>query len=73
MKGDVIGSTLPHAAVGARDCNGYLYGIEQGQWADIVCNGCDAVIRTVPAAELPQVLSEMERAAPVRSRAAGIA
>src|ERR1044071_9714178 len=56
----VVGTTLPHSEFGDADCCGCLNGISRGEQADIVCNECDAVVRTVPAAELQQTLTEME-------------
>jgi hypothetical protein len=55
----VIGTTLPHSDFGDPDCCGCLNGVMRGDEADIVCNECDAVVRTVPAAELQQTLTEM--------------
>jgi uncharacterized protein (DUF983 family) len=57
-------TTIPHSSFGARDCCGCLDGIIE---ATIVCNECGAVLRTVPAAELPKILHEMELAFPVAS------
>jgi hypothetical protein len=37
-----------------------LNGVVHGDHADIVCNECGAVVRTVPAAELLRTLTEME-------------
>lgn len=56
----VIGTTLPHADFGDPDCCGCLNAVVRGDQADIVCNECGAVIRTVPAAALQQTLTEME-------------
>ena len=57
---DVVGTALPHSDFGEPDCCGCLNGIIRGECADIVCNECGAVIRTVPADELRQALTEME-------------
>ena len=70
-KGNVTGTMFRHANFGGGKCCGCLYGITLGNQAAIVCNECEAVIRTVPAADLQQVLTEMERAVPMPSRAAG--
>ena len=56
----VIGTTLPHQCFGDPDCCGCLNGIIRGDVADIVCNECEAVVRTVPPAELQRTLDEME-------------
>jgi hypothetical protein len=45
---------------GAPECCGCLNGIIRGNQADIVCNECDAMIKTVPAADLQRTLDEME-------------
>src|SRR5215471_15546803 len=56
----VIGTTLPHESFGDPDCCGCLNGVVRGDQADIVCNECASVVRTVPAADLQQTLTEME-------------
>jgi hypothetical protein len=56
----VIGTTLTHSSFGAPDCCGCLNGLIRGDHADIVCNECETVVRTVPSAELRQTLTEME-------------
>jgi hypothetical protein len=48
----VVGTMLPHESFGAADCCGCLNGIVRGDVAEITCNECDAVVRTVPAAKL---------------------
>ena len=48
----VVGTTLPHSEFGAPDCCGRLNGITRWNEADIVCNECGEVIRTVPAKDL---------------------
>jgi hypothetical protein len=62
-----IATTLPHSSFGAPACCGCLDGIVRGDQADIVCNECDAVIRTVLAAELQKTLDEMELSLEVAS------
>jgi hypothetical protein len=37
-----------------------LNGVVRGDQADIVCNECGLVVRTVPAADLQKTLDEME-------------
>jgi hypothetical protein len=37
-----------------------LYGIVRGLQGYIECNDCDAVVRTLPVADLTQALNEME-------------
>jgi hypothetical protein len=53
---------IPHSDFGDPECCGCLTGIIRGEAADIECNECAAVIRTVPAIELQQALTEMELA-----------
>jgi hypothetical protein len=55
-----IETTLPHSEFGDSDCCGCLNGIICGEQAAIVCNECDAVIRTVPTGDLEQTLTAME-------------
>jgi hypothetical protein len=62
-----IPTVLPHSSFGDPDCCGCLNGIVRGDEADIVCNECDFVVRTVPKAELRQMLTEMELALDVSS------
>jgi hypothetical protein len=56
----IVATTLPHSDFGGLDCCGCLNGFVHGDHADIVCNECCAVIRTVPAADLQGTLDEME-------------
>jgi hypothetical protein len=51
-------TTLPHSSFGDPDCGGCLNGVLRGDQADIVCNKCDFVVRTVARAELRQTLTE---------------
>lgn len=54
---------LPHQDFGEPDCCGGLAGIIRSDdhgIADVICNECDAMIRTVPTAALEQTLTEME-------------
>ncbi len=55
-----MGTTLPHSSFGDPDCCGCLNGIICGDQADIVCNECEAIVRTVPVADLQQTFDEME-------------
>lgn len=57
---EIIGTTLPHSDFGDPDCCGCLCGIVRGDQADIKCNECDVVVRTVPAADLQKTIDEME-------------
>jgi hypothetical protein len=55
----IVGTTLPHSDFGAPDCCGCLNGIVRGDHAEIVCNECAAVVRTVPAENFEKTLNEM--------------
>jgi hypothetical protein len=50
----------PHSDFGDADCCGCLFGVAQGDLAEIVCNECRVVVRTVPASHLQRTLDEME-------------
>lgn len=58
--GDVQGSTIPHSDFGDAECCGCLNGVIRGELADIICNECEAIVRTVPAVDLAQTFTEME-------------
>jgi len=47
-----IETTLPHSDFGDPDCCGCLSGVIRGDQADIVCNECGTVLRTVPVANV---------------------
>jgi len=51
---------LPNADIGALDCCGCLLAIIRGDQANIECNECGAVVRTVAPADLQRTLDEME-------------
>jgi hypothetical protein len=53
-------TTMPHQSFGAADCCGCLNAVTRGDEADIICGECDALIRTVPVADLERVITEME-------------
>jgi len=63
----MIATWVPHAEVGDPECPGFLYGLVRDGQGFIECNDCDAVVRTVPAAELRQTLNEMEASLDVAS------
>ncbi|MBV8552638.1 MAG: hypothetical protein JOY54_15175 [Acidobacteriaceae bacterium] len=56
----VIGTIIPHSDFWDRECCGCLNAIIRGDQAEIVCNECEKVIRTVPAADVKKVLEEMQ-------------
>jgi hypothetical protein len=51
---------IPHETLGA-DCCGCLIVQVRGDKADIICNQCAALIRTVSVEDLEGVLTEMAR------------
>ena len=51
---------IPHESVGA-DCCGCIFPFIRGDEADLICNECETVIRTVPAAEVDRALAELAR------------
>lgn len=57
---DILGTIIPHSAFGDPDCCGCLDGIVRGDHAEIVCNECGSIVRTVPKDQLRKTLSEME-------------
>ena len=58
----IIQTTIPHADFGAPHCCGCLKGVLHGDGgqADIICNECGLIVRTVSAADLERMLDEME-------------
>jgi len=44
-----------------------LYGVVTGEVANIVCNECSHVVRTMPAADLQRTMDEMESSLEVAS------
>jgi ribosomal protein S27E len=68
-----IETTLPHSEFGDPECCGCLNSVIRGDQADIVCNECGTVLRTVPAANVGQTLTELEIALDVAAKCARIA
>ena len=64
---EVIGTVFAHSDFGAPECCGCLNGVIRGYNADIACNECGAVIKTVPFERLRQTLDEMEASLDVAS------
>jgi hypothetical protein len=58
----VIQTVLPHSAFGNPECCGCLVGSIENDQAEIFCNECEQVIRTVPGLELRNTLDQMELA-----------
>jgi RNase P subunit RPR2 len=51
---------LPHSDFGDPECCGLFCPIERGDSADITCNECGLVLKSVPVADLRRTLDEME-------------
>src|SRR5712671_2325448 len=47
---NVVGTILPHSDFGDPECCGCLNAVVHGDQADVVCNECGAILRSVPAA-----------------------
>jgi hypothetical protein len=54
---------VPHSGFGDPDCWGCLIVVERGDTADLICNECGALIRTVRADEAPLILLRMANGA----------
>lgn len=50
---------VPHQTTGDPDCCGCLYVRIEGDRAEIVCNECEAVLRTVPIDDVERVFNEL--------------
>jgi transcription initiation factor TFIIIB Brf1 subunit/transcription initiation factor TFIIB len=50
---------VPHSDHGNPECCGLILAKVRGDQADLVCNECGAVIRTVPASDAEQTLAQM--------------
>jgi hypothetical protein len=59
---------IPHEFVEKIDCCGCLVVIERGDLADLTCNECGAVVRTVQKAEAAAALAEIESPEICRAR-----
>ncbi|PWT80808.1 MAG: hypothetical protein C5B58_10970 [Acidobacteria bacterium] len=60
---EIYGPLLPHMFFGDPGCCGTLRGLkrlDQPETADIACNECNVVVRTVPMVDLRQTLDQME-------------
>src|SRR5438067_1464028 len=69
--GAEIRTTLPHSSFGDPSCWGCLNGTIRGDQAEIVCNLCEAVIATVPAAGLQKTFDELELTLDISSAVCG--
>ena len=50
---------VPHSGLVDSDCCGCLIVVEHGDNADLICNECGALVRTVPTDEASQILLRM--------------
>jgi hypothetical protein len=50
---------VPHELVGGEDCCGCLIVVERDGQADLTCNECSAVVRTVPIADVERQLLQI--------------
>ena len=50
---------IPHEWLGAVDCCGCIIPVIRGDEADLVCNECGGVVRTVPNNKLQQTLERL--------------
>jgi hypothetical protein len=57
---DVIMTPLPHSAFGHRECRGCLHAFIGGEGADIACDECGAVVRTVTVPQIDWALAQMQ-------------
>ena len=55
---NVVGTI--HSDFGDPECCGCLNAVVHGDQADVVCNECGAILRSVPAADLRKTFDEME-------------
>ena len=60
---------LPHSDFGDEECCGLFFSVERGDQADITCNECEFILKTVPASEVRRTLDEMQLALVVASEA----
>lgn len=51
---------LPHSEFGDTECCGLFFGVERDGVADITCNECGVVLKTVPSTDLRATFDEME-------------
>ena len=60
MKSDLL--LVPHSGFGDSGCCGCLIAAERGDEADIVCDKCGALVRTVASADVAPAMLEMAMA-----------
>jgi hypothetical protein len=58
---------LPHSDHGDPECCGLIFPVEVGDRANLTCNECGAIIRSVPQADARKVLDAMEVDGPLAS------
>ena len=57
----------PHSDFGDRECCGMFFRLERGDVADLKCNECGFILRTVPVADLRRVQDELQLSLDVAS------
>ena len=60
---EITGPILPHSDFGDPECCGTLWGLprpHEPDTADIICNECETIVRTVATTDLRRTLGEME-------------
>ena len=63
-------AVAPHEFVDPEaDCCGCLYAVPHANLTDLMCYECDAVVRTVPPAEVQQTLLQMAMSRGVKRQA----
>jgi hypothetical protein len=55
---DELTTIVPHESLGA-DCCGCIVSVRRGEEADLVCNECNTLIRTVRASEAEETLLQL--------------
>jgi hypothetical protein len=50
---------IPHSAVGDADCCGCIFPLVREDHADLMCNEYEAILRSVPKAEIDRALDDL--------------
>ena len=59
---------VPHEDIASVDCCGCLLVQVRGELAEILCNECGAVVRTVPITDIEAVMTELARTGAILQR-----
>jgi hypothetical protein len=51
---------LPHSEFGDPECPGLFFPVVNGEQAEITCNDCGLILKSVPAADVRRTLDEMQ-------------